>query len=302
MKLSIVTSMYKSEEYVREFYSAICDVVRTITDDFEIIYVDDGSPDKSSAIVAELHASDPRVRLIKLSRNCGQSIAMLAGMRKALGDCVYTSDIDLEDPPTLLAEFDAMIAADPELQSVYGYMNQRQGRFLERWFGRAFYMCLGFLSRERIPAQVWARLMTRKFLDALLSYTEYHLFWSGLFYSVGFKQIGVPVVRRKSRRTSYSYAKKIDLALSAVTSFSVGPLHLIFMSGLLVSMLSLVGAVLLLWRYLGGEVVPGWTSIVISVLFTGGVTNLSIGLIGIYIGRIFIQSKNRPQFFIEKEL
>lgn len=302
MKLSIVTAMYKSEAFVRRFHEACSKVAETITDDFEIIFVDDRSPDDSAKIVEEIIAKDKRVRLVQLSRNFGQSAAMLAGMRKARGDYVYTSDVDLEDPPELMAQFYEKMRADDRLESVYGFMAERKGTFLERWLGRIFYGFLGFFSRERIPHQVWARLMTRKFLDALLTFSEYHLFWSGLFHTVGFKQLGVPVDRKKTGKTSYNYRKKIELALTAVTSFSSGPLHFIFMLGLFVSGLSFVGAVIVLFLYLRGDLVPGWVSIVLSILFTGGVTNLSIGLIGVYVGRIFVQSKKRPHFFIDREL
>jgi putative glycosyltransferase len=302
VKLTIVTAMYKSQDFVRRFYEEVSKVASTITDDFEIIFVDDRSPDDSAKIVEEIIAKDKRVRLIQLSRNFGQSAAMLAGMRKARGDYVYTSDVDLEDPPELMAQFYEKMRTDDRLESVYGFMAERKGTFLERWLGRIFYVFLDFFSRERIPHQVWARLMTRKFLDALLMFSEYHLFWSGLFHTVGFKQLGVPVDRKKTGKTSYNYRKKIELALTAVTSFSSGPLHFIFLLGLFVSGLSFLGALIVLFLYLRGDLVPGWVSIVLSILFTGGVTNLSIGLIGVYVGRIFVQSKQRPHFFIDREL
>lgn len=294
--------MYRSADFVERFHADVSRVAQTITDDFEIIFVDDGSPDDSAAIVEKLIAQDKRVRLIQLSRNFGQSAAMLAGMRKAKGDFVYTSDIDLEDPPELLADFKKMMDENVRIQSVYGFMSRRQGKFLERWLGHLFYSFLSFFSREKIPEQVWARLMTRKFVDAVLSYSEYHLFWSGLFHSVGFKQVGVPVVRKKTGKTSYNYIKKLDLALSAIASFSTGPLKFIFVSGLLVAAGSFIGGLILFVWYLRGGLVPGWASIVLALLFLGGMTNLSIGLIGVYVGRIFIQAKQRPHFFIDREL
>ena len=302
MKLSVVTAMYRSERFVAPFHAALTERAQELTDDYEIIFVDDGSPDGSAKAVEALTKTDPRVRLVKLSKNFGQSVAMLAGMRKAKGERVYTSDIDLEDPPELLTRFDAMMKDDPKIESVYGFMATRKGTALERWLGGIFYFLLDFLTRDRIPSQVWSRLMTRKYLDAVLSYSEYHLFWSGIFHAVGFKQVAVPVDRKKTGQTSYNYRKKIQLALSAVTSFSTGPLYLIFLIGLFVSLSSVVAAVALLVIYLRGQLVPGWASIVLSILFTGGLTNLSIGLIGIYVGRIFMQSKNRPHFFVEKEL
>lgn len=306
-KLSIVTAMYKSERFVRTFHDATLEVASGLFDDIELIFVDDRSPDGSAKVVEDLIAEDVerglrRVRLVQLSRNFGQSAAMLAGMRKATGDFIYTSDIDLEDPPELLRRFRELMQQDPRVESVYGYMAARKGTVLERWLGRVFYALLGFFSRERIPHQVWARLMSRKFLNALLEFSEYHLFWSGLFHTVGFKQEAVAVDRTKTGQTSYNYAKKIDLALSAVTSFSAGPLHFIFMLGMFVSTVSFLGAILIVIRYMMGGVVPGWVTIVISILFTGGMTNLSIGLIGVYVGRIFVQSKRRPHYFIDREL
>lgn len=301
-KLSIVTAMYKSSGYVRRFHQAICAEAAALTDDFEIIFVDDGSPDDSAAVAAELAAADPRVRLVRLSRNFGQSVAMLAGMQAARGDLIYTSDIDLEDPPELLGQFHQLMTERPELHSVYGFMSTRKGTFFERWLGKLFYALLAFLSRETIPAQVWSRLMTRQYLDAVLAYSEVHLFWSGIFQVVGFRQLAVPVERQKTGKTSYNYLKKIELALAAITSFSSGPLFIVFLIGLVVSGMSVVGGFLLLWQRLNGELVPGWASIVVTILFTGGVTNLSIGVIGLYVGRIFVQAKNRPRYFVEREL
>ncbi|HSO32067.1 MAG TPA: glycosyltransferase, partial [Labilithrix sp.] len=126
MKLSVVTAMYKSERFVGPFHTALTEKAKELTEDYEIIFVDDGSPDGSARAVEELTRSDPRVRLVKLSRNFGQSVAMLAGMRKAKGEHVYTSDIDLEDPPELLTRFDAMMKDDPDLQSIYGFMATRK--------------------------------------------------------------------------------------------------------------------------------------------------------------------------------
>jgi putative glycosyltransferase len=302
MKLSIVTSMFKSEAFVKGFHEAMSRFAEQITDDVEFIFVDDGSPDRSAKLVEELIALDPRVRLIQFSRNFGHSPAMLAGMSKARGDLIFTADIDLEDPPELLAQFHERMAADPTIDSVYAYMSRRQGRFSERVAGRIFYSGMRLLAQDPIPHQTWSRLMTRQYLDSALEYTEYHLFWSGIFHVVGFKQVGVPVVRTKTGVTSYNYAKKFELALSAMTSFSAGPLYLIFLMGLFTCIVSFLGALYLIWIRLTGQLVPGWASIVVSVLLMGGITNLSIGLIGFYVGRIFIQSKNRPRFFIAREL
>lgn len=302
MKLSVVTSMYKSEAFVKGFHAAMSKIAEQVTDDVEFIFVDDGSPDRSTAIVEELIRIDPRVRLIQFSRNFGHSPAMLAGMSKARGDLIFTADIDLEDPPELLARFHELMTADPTIQSVYGFMSRRQGTLFERVSGKVFYTGMRLLSQDPIPHQTWSRLMTRQYLDSVLEYTEYHLYWSGIFHVVGFRQVGVPVVRSKTGVTSYNYAKKFDLALSALTSFSTGPLYLIFLIGLCTCIVSFMGAIYLIWVRLTGHLVPGWASIIVSVLLMGGLTNLSIGLIGFYVGRIFIQSKNRPRYFIAREL
>lgn len=294
--------MYKSEAYVRPFHAALTEICAKLSDDYEIIFVDDRSPDGSAAVVEEIIAKDEHVRLIQLSRNFGQSAAMLAGLRKSRGDYTYTSDIDLEDPPELLPQFYEMMKEDPRTESVFGYMAERKGTFLERTLGRIFYGVLSTLSSEKIPSQVWSRLMTRKYLDALLELSEYHLFWSGLLHTVGFKQQSVPVDRKKTGKTSYNYAKKFTLALNAITSFSDGPLRFIFVAGFTVSMLAFLGALILFVQYLRGGLVPGWASIVMSVLFMGGMTNLSIGLVGIYVGRVFVQTKRRPHYFIDREL
>jgi putative glycosyltransferase len=302
MKLSIITSMYKSERFVEAFHAAMSAFGQQVSNNIEFIFVDDGSPDQSIRIVEDLIKVDPRVRLIQLSRNFGHSEAMLAGMSKARGDLIFTSDIDLEDPPELLTQFHDLMKADPSLASAYAFMSSRQGTFLERAMGGVFYKGMRLLSKDPIPHQTWSRLMTRQYLDSVLQYVEYHLYWSGLFHVVGFKQVGVPVLRKKTGVTSYNYAKKFDLALSALTSFSAGPLYFIFLMGLCTCAVSFLAALYLVWIRLTGHLVPGWASIIVSVLLMGGVTNLSIGLIGFYVGRIFIQSKNRPRFFIAREL
>jgi putative glycosyltransferase len=302
MKLSVVTSMYKSEAFIKGFHAAMSKIAEQVSGDVEFIFVDDGSPDRSASLVEELIRIDARVRLIQFSRNFGHSPAMLAGMSKARGDLIFTADIDLEDPPELLTQFHEVMTADPTIQSVYGFMSQRQGTLVERVSGKIFYTGMRLLSQDPIPHQTWSRLMTRQYLDAVLEYTEYHLYWSGLFHVVGFKQVGVPVVRNKTGVTSYNFVKKLDLALSALTSFSAGPLYLIFLIGLCTCIVSFLGAIYLIWRRLVGDLVPGWASIIVSVLLMGGLTNLSVGLIGFYVGRIFIQSKNRPRYFIAREL
>lgn len=310
MKLSVVTAMYKSAAFVRPFYEAVSDVAKKLVGpdgDWEIVFVDDRSPDDSAEIVEKLigergGSTSGHVRLIQLSRNFGQSAAMLAGLRRATGDYVYTSDIDLEDPIDLLPKFYEMMKADPRTESVYGFMSKRKGTLGERVLGAIFYKILSSLSREKIPDQVWARLMTRKFVDALLSFSEYHLFWSGLLHTVGFKQQRVPVDRKKTGKTSYNLTRRMQLALTAITSFSSGPLYFVFLMGFAVSVLSVLGMLALLVQHLRGGIVPGWGSIVCAVLFMGGVTNLSIGLIGIYVGRIFVQTKGRPHFVIDREL
>lgn len=303
MMLSVVTAMYKSAGFVRPFYEAVSDVAKKLAgDDWEIVFVDDRSPDDSASIVEALIADDRHVRLVQLSRNFGQSAAMLAGLRKAKGDYVYTSDIDLEDPIELLPKFYEMMQTEPRTESVYGFMAKRKGTFGERVLGTMFYRVLSALSRERIPDQVWARLMTRKFVDAVLAFSEYHLFWSGILHTVGFKQERVPVDRKKTGKTSYNFTRRLQLALTAITSFSSGPLYFVFLMGFAVSVLSVLGMLALLIQHLSGGVVPGWASIVCSVLFMGGVTNLSIGLIGVYVGRIFVQTKRRPHFLVDREL
>jgi putative glycosyltransferase len=301
MRLSIVTSMYRSERYVEAFYEAYSRCAGRITDEFELIFVDDGSPDDSAARVEDIARKDARVRLVRLSRNFGQSAAMCAGLTKARGELVFTADVDLEDSPELLPRFCDLMARNPGLQSVYAFMPKRQGGLGERLAGALFYSLLNAISRDRIQPQLWSRLMTRKFVDALLEYPEYHLFWSGLFQAVGFQQLAVPAERSKTGRTSYTFLRRFELAVDALTSFTDRPLQLIFLAGLAISLLSAGCGVWLVIRRLTGDLVSGWASIMISIWFFGGAITALIGLVGLYVGKTFVQAKHRPRFIIDRE-
>lgn len=296
MKLSIVATLYRSAAYIAEFYQRASAAARQLVgDEYEIVFVNDGSPDDSLERAVKLTESDRHVTLIDLSRNFGHHKAMMAGLEHALGELVFLIDSDLEEDPEWLADF-AQVMATEKADVIYGMQQQRKGGWFERWSGEFYYSIFNWLSNIDHPRNiVTARLMTRRYVDALLQYRERELVISCLWVVAGFKQIGSVVRKRSSGRTSYSFSKKIDHATNAVTSFSEAPLKLIFYLGLVVLAGAMVCAGYLTFnRLLLSRTVDGWTSVMVSVWLLGGMIISFIGIIGIYLAKVFLETKQRP--------
>jgi putative glycosyltransferase len=276
MKLSIVTTLYKSAPYVGEFHRRASSAAQGITDDYEIVMVDDGSPDDSLAIACAIAKVDSRVRVVELSRNFGHHKALMTGLDHAHGELCFLIDSDLEENPELLSTFLEKLQASGA-DVVYGYQEDRKGGFGERLTGYIAYWLFRLLIAFPVPRNhITVRLMRRDYVDSLLMHRERQAVIGGLWLITGFKQIGI-------------------------ASFSERPLVAIFYLGIIISMLSLViGLVLLIRRLFMGQVLAGWTSVMISVWFLGGLLILCVGVVGIYIWKIFIETKNRPYSIVRK--
>lgn len=300
MRLSIVTSLYKSSGYILEFYGRMSAACQTITSDYEIIFVDDGSPDNSLEIIKTVITQDKHVRLIELSRNFGAIKARWTGLRFAKGDLVFILDADLEERPELLIDFHKSINEDANVDVVYGYVTKRKGGIFERVSGGLFYRIFQFISGIEIQKNaVWLRLMRRKYVDALLLYNEYHPLAIGLMHLVGFRQRGIEVVKEDKKSTTYSLSAKISLAVDSVLSFSNKPLKYISILGLIISAFSMMYFIyVIINKLVYNEALVGWTSVIASIMFIGGIQLFSIGLIGLYLGKIFEQVKGRPNTVI----
>ncbi len=298
-----MSTMYRSADFIEEFYQRITAAAQTVTQCYEIVLVDDGSPDNSLAMALALMERDPRVRVLELSRNFGHHPAILAGLRQAQGDLVFLIDIDLEEKPEWLPDFWREIQEKP-VDMVYGVQRSREGSALKRHTGTLFYRFFNLASDTRIPENgCTVRLMRRSYVDALNEFREAHVFAMGLFSWAGFVQL--PLYVNKTRRasaSSYTPIKLISLSVNAVTSFSSYPLTIIFAGGLGITFLSIVYACkLVIEKWLHPAVIlSGFTSIMVSLWFLGGTIISVLGVIGMYVGKIFVESKSRPQYLVRR--
>jgi putative glycosyltransferase len=302
VKLSIVTTLYQSAAFVTEFYRRTCAAAEAVTRDFEIVFVDDGSPDNSVDLATELYARDPRVRIVTLSRNFGHHKAMMTGLAHARGDLVFLIDSDLEIEPEVLPSF-AERLRESHADVVYGVQDKRQDGAVDRLASTLFYATFNRLSRYSLPYNVTsARLMTSRYVAALLRHREQEFIIAGLWVITGFTQLPLAVRKTKSRKSTYSWGRKIAVLINAVTSFSDRPLVAIFYAGSAISLLAgLIATSLVGRRLLFHTIAPGWLSLIVSTWLLGGIIIFCLGIIGIYLSKIFLETKNRP-YTIVKEI
>jgi putative glycosyltransferase len=297
MKLSIVTTLYHSVPYLHEFYARVSAAAKAVTNDYEIIFVNDGSPDNSSETVLSFleNGRDDRVRLIDLSRNFGHHKAIMTGLNYAKGDLVFLIDCDLEEAPELLEEF-YLIMQNAKADVVYGVQLSRKGAWFEKISGELFWNLFNLISSHSVvPNQLTARLMKRAYVANLLQNGEREVFLAGLYALTGFTQKPVIVKKHSKGISTYTFRKKVALFVNAITAFSAAPLVFNFYLGLIIILLSLISALYLVFRSLVfGDYIMGWPSLIVSIWFLGGLTIFSLGIIGIYISKIFIETKRRP--------
>ncbi|GAA0731592.1 glycosyltransferase family 2 protein [Aquimarina litoralis] len=301
MKLSVVTTLYKSERFVKEFYQRITQVVQEITTDYELIFVNDGSPDNSNLEVLDVREADDKVKLIELSRNFGHHKAVMTGLTYASGDFIFLLDIDLEEPPELLLDFYSILM-DKNVAVVYGVQEKRKGKYFEKITGKFFYKMFNLMSEIPIEENIlMARLMTRAYVDSLKKYNEKELFLGGVFAMVGYNQISVPVAKGSRPDTTYTFRKKMSLLVNAITATSNRLLIYVFYLGLIVSVTSFVSLVYFVIRAVFyKDYLEGWPSLIVSIWFLSGLIIISIGILGIYLSKIFNEVKQRPLTVISK--
>lgn len=295
--ISIVCSLYRSENHIREFYERTLKVVNQHHLSYEFVFVIDGCPSKSLEAALNLRKIDPRIRIVELSRNFGHHRAMMIGVEAAKGEQVYLTDVDLEEPPEILDLLLQESKKLPEADVVYGVSPKRKGSLSEKWIGSVFYKVFNFLSSVAVPTgALVSRLMKRNYVNALIQFQERELYIPGIWELTGFKQIGVTAQKiSRPHASTYSFRKKIFLAFNAVTSFSDRPLWFIFFMGLVITGLSFVmGLYFLAQKLLGHIEVPGWASVIVVLFFLSGLMIFSIGTCAVYISKIFIEVKHRP--------
>ncbi len=300
MKLSIVTTMYQSSLYIKEFCDRAASAARKLVkDDFEIILVNDGSPDNSLEIAVNLTRTDTHLIVVDLSRNFGHHKAMMTGLAHAQGELIFLIDSDLEEEPEWLVFFSNKMKEET-CDVVYGVQKDRKGFFFERWSGHLFYILFNKLTGLNLPKNiVTARLMSQRYVNSLIRHHEREIMIDGLWHLTGFKQIPEIIKKHKSSNTTYSFHRKVSLFVNAITSFSNTPLKGIFYTGLFISAVATTYTLYLIFNKLFlTNPLSGWTSVMASVWLLGGLIICFIGIIGVYLSKIFIEVKQRPYTII----
>lgn len=303
VRLSIVTSMYRSAPFLNEFHArCTATAARMGVSAYEIIFVNDGSPDDSLRMAVALHGRDPHVRVVDLSRNFGHHKALMTGLAHARGDLVFLLDCDLEEDPDWLIAFHERLEAEA-VDVVYGVQAERKGDWFERAAGRVFFSLFNRMLTHPIPVNVvTARLMTRRYVKALVSHQEREICLAGLWVITGFEQRPFIVHKGSRGESSYTTRTRLSVFANAITSFSNRPLIYIFQIGMGVMGLSVAAGVILLYMSINGRIgVPGWASIMVSIWFLGGLIIFCVGVIGMYLAKIFTEIKQRPYTIVRAE-
>lgn len=305
MKISVVSTMYRSARYVEAFVNRSVAAVRSLTDDYEIVLVNDGSPDESLQIALSIQQKTSNVRIIDLSRNFGHHAAIVAGLESSSGDLVFLMDCDLEEQPEWLPRFYEELQNN-DLDVVFGVQERRVSTASANFFGGLFWRFINFMSSVKIPHNpMTCRLMTRDYVDALLTVGDRVLYLAGVFSWAGFKQKGIPLVkspRPRGHASTYSLGRRLIQVTESFSSFSVAPLFLVFTAGVLTWIASIIYAayiimIKLLWT---DTVVSGFASLMLSIWFFSGLIILSIGVVGLYLAKVFQEVKRRPRFIVRK--
>jgi len=300
--LSLIIPVFNEEKVIPAFYERTSPILSSISEHFEIIFVNDGSSDSSAEKIRLLHQQDERVKLIDFSRNFGKEIAMSAGLDFCRGEVVVIIDADLQDPPELIPK---MVEKWKEgFDVVYATRTSREGEtFLKKATADFFYRVIGRLSRTEIPRNTGDfRLMNRRTVEALRLLREQNRFMKGLFTWVGFKQVSIPYSRepRFAGGTTWNYWKLWNFAIEGITSFSYVPLQVASYIGICVAAFAFLYAAFLVIRtLLFGIDLPGYASLMVAILFFSGVQLLFLGVIGEYLGRISHEIKRRPLYLIK---
>lgn len=306
-KVSVVIPMYYEEEVAEECYNRVIKVLKNIKNyQYEIIFVNDGSKDKTLEILENIARKDSNVKILSFSRNFGHQAAVTAGIKYITGDAIVIIDADLQDPPELIPEMLKLWEEGNEV--IYGKRKTREGESKFKLLtAKMFYKTLNALSDVEIPKDTGDfRLVDRKVIDVVNSMPEHNKFLRGLFSWVGFKQTAYEYERKErfAGKTKYPLKKMLKLAGDGIISFSTKPLKLVGGLGIISIILSLAILIYSLVSYIFelNNLTPGWTSIMVAITLFSGVQLLSIWIISEYIARIYDETKNRPQYIIDRKI
>ena len=306
-KISVIVPMYYEEEVAKECYTRLKNVLEKIENyNYEIIFINDGSKDKTLEILKEIAEENKNVKIISFSRNFGHQCAVTAGLRYVTGDAIVIIDADLQDPPELIPEMIKLWEEGNEV--IYGKRKSREGESRFKLLTASmFYKTLNALSDVEIPKDTGDfRLVDRKVVEVINSLPEHNKFLRGLFSWVGFKQKAYEYERKEryAGKTKYPLKKMLKLAQDGIFSFSIKPLKIVGAMGILSVIISIILFVyaVLSYAFDWNNLVPGWTSLMVTMTFIGGMILISLWMIGEYIGRIYDETKRRPEYIIDETI
>ncbi|MFQ5794214.1 MAG: glycosyltransferase family 2 protein [Candidatus Bipolaricaulia bacterium] len=305
IKISVVIPIFSEEATLPVLYERLIPMLEQVAGEgYEVIFVDDGSTDRSPELLQAFHQRNPRVKIIRFSRNFGHQAALTAGMRRTSGQAVVLMDGDLQDPPEFIPEF--VRHWQKGYQVVYAVRRRRKEHLLKRFLYWAFYRLLAQVGSIRIPLETGDFcLLDRRVVGFLNAMPERDRFLRGLRSFVGFAQIGVEYERERrfAGKPKYTFGKLLKLAMDGLVSFSNTPLRLAIWLGFSVAFFAFIGILVVLYhKFISHQTIPGWASVMIAVLFLGAVQLFTIGVLGEYVGRIFEEVKERPYYVVAEEL
>ena len=306
MTISVVVPCFNEEESIPLFYEEMERVRISMGEEFEYIFINDGSSDKTLDVLRELNLLNPCTHYLSFSRNFGKEAALYSGLQHATGDYVTVMDVDLQDPPELLIEMRQKLDQQSNLDCVGTRRVTRDGEPpIRSFFARMFYKLINQISQvEMVDGARDFRLMRRPMVDAILELSEYNRFSKGIFAWVGFETeyLEYKNVERVAGETSWNFWSLFKYSIEGIVNFSDAPLNIAFIGGLLSWILAFIMMVLIVIRTLVfGDPTSGWPSLMTVILFLGGFQLLTIGILGKYIGKIFLETKNRPTFIIKEK-
>ena len=306
-KVSLVIPMYYEEQVAEECYKRVTKVLKEIKDyEYEIIFVNDGSKDKTLEILENIAKEDKNVKVVSFSRNFGHQAAVTAGLKYVTGDAIVIMDADLQDPPELIP--DMLKYQEDGYEVIYGKRKTREGESAFKLLtAKAFYNTLNKLSDVEIPKDTGDfRLVDKKVVDVINSLPEHNKFLRGLFSWVGFKQYAYEYERKErfAGKTKYPLKKMLKLAQDGILSFSTKPLKIVGGFGIISVIISIAILIysILSFAFKWNNLTPGWTSLMCTMTFLGGVILISLWMIGEYIARIYDETKQRPQYIVDKTI
>lgn len=302
--ISIVSPVYRAEKILPILVSEINLVMERIGEDYEIILIDDRSPDNSWEVMKVLSNQNPKIKSIRLSRNFGQHSAIFAGLTKTKGDWVVVMDCDMQDQPKEIAKLYKKALEGYDI--VLGQRENRKDKFLKKLSSKLFYKVFNYLSGGQFNNEIGNfGIYRKKAIDSILNINDYIKFFPLFINWVGFKSVSIPIEHgeREEGKSSYSISRLLKLAFNVIISFSDKPLRLFINFGLGISILSFILGIYYLYLSITHKITqPGFSSLILSIWFLSGIIISCIGIVGVYLGKTFDQAKNRPTFIIDEEV